>query len=168
MAKVTLDAEKAFKYLDKKLKQFTTDRSNVDKVARIILSDIKKGSRSGKGYDGEKFPSLKVTTVKRRRRLAGVNKTNKNYHPFLSNVTFMGDTINKLFYKVIGRSIFISGKGNHRYVKGIRVKKIKGSNAPIRKILGGLQSKGWKILGVSDNAKKKVSRLFRRYLRRNL
>jgi hypothetical protein len=134
------------------------------------LREIKANSRQGVGFDGENLPSLSKEWDERRKRLATVNSTSRFYNssPAKSTVSFLGDTINKLKYRIEGSRITIFGEGNHKRVKGIRVNFLEGSNSPISDILAGLKKKGYKILGVSDKAREQIRTNFIRFIRRKL
>jgi hypothetical protein len=159
------------KNITKRFDEFTEDSTELQKAGEIVVREIKANSRQGVGFDGEDFPSLKTgpgSWSERRDRLATVNSTNRFYKPSFSNATFMGDTINAIKARIQGKLIVLFGDGNHRRMKGIRVKFIQGSDAPISDILKGLSERGWKILGVSDKAKEQIRNNFIRFIRRKL
>ena len=167
MAKVKIDSKAFTKRLVSKFNSFANDKKEMEKAAVVILRNIKADSRDGVGYDGNGFPSLKSSTVERRRKLGEVNNTNRFFAPGTSNATFMGDTINKIAAKFIGGGIIeLSGKGNHRKITGVRGKKLEGSDASISDILSGLKKLGYKILGASDKSANSIKKQFIRYIRR--
>lgn len=173
MAKVKINSrqlKKITKNLQKRFDDFTEDKKELNKAGEIILREIKANSRQGVGYDGESLPSLSSSWDKRRKRLASVNNTSRFYDssPARSTVSFLGDTINKLKYRIEGAKIEVFGEGNHRRIKGIRVNFLEGSNSPISDILSGLKEKGYKILGVSDKARDQIRTNFIRFIRRKL
>jgi hypothetical protein len=168
MAKISFNYNKFSKSLIKKFNSFSRDNDELQKAGDIIVREIKADSRDGLGYDGEPFPDIKATTKRRRKRLAEFNKTSRFFSPAESNTTFMGDTVKSIRSKAKAGKIELFGKGNHRFIKGVRGKNIKGSNAKTSDILKGLSKLGFKILGVSDRAKKKIAINFRRWIRRNL
>lgn len=141
----------------------------MEKAAKAVLRQIKADTRKGIGYDGKPFPQLKDSTIDRREVLEDYNSTHGEYDSTFSNVTFMGDTVNKLESKVkIGLKkgkIILLGVGKHKLMKGPRGT-LKGSNADINDILNGLENRGWKIRGASKESRARVRKLFIRYLRR--
>lgn len=167
--KVKFNSKQYTDGLIKSFKKFTKDTKELDKAATTIVREIKADSRDGKGYDGKDFPNYtNDKTVPRRTALGAVNRTSRFFSPGKNNATFMGDTINKITHKVKKGIIELFGQGNHRIIKGVRGKSLKGSNAPIASILEGLSDLGYKILGVSKNSNKKIAIQFKRWLRRNL
>lgn len=169
MAKVKFDVKKYFRQMKRKFNKFARDPKELERAASVIQRQIRADTRDGKGYTGKKFPSIKVSTVKRRRALAEVNRPSRFYKAFFSNATLTGDTVNKIKAKAKAKGrIELFGAGNHKALKGVRGKRLKGSNAPISKILGGLTDRGWKILGISKKAKSRILVQFKRWIRRNL
>lgn len=136
-----------FKRFDRVVNRAIT-KDIVNKSVKPILDSIKSGKNPKTGRD---FKSLDPKTVKRRKRLATVNKTSSNYSPARSNVTFTGellDSINAKFkkFKKLGR-ITIFAKGTHspyKLIKGGRTKSVKN-----QKIIQGLEAKGFKVLDIS-------------------
>lgn len=168
MARIRFDSLKFSKGLNKKFEEFVNDPKELDKAGQIITREIKADSRDGVGYDSKSFPSISSKTIKRRSALSKMNRTNRFFSATKSNITFMGDTVNGITHKVKGRYLEIFGKGRHKRIRGVRGKYLKGSNAKISDILKGLNDLGFKILGVSNKAEKRIAIQFKRWLRRNL
>jgi len=164
MVKVKVDFKTVEKNLKKRFKQFK--KTELVKSGKIIRNQIVEDARDGVGYDGKDFPDIKIKTITRRIDLSTVNKTHTKYSPALSSATFSGDTIKSLKSFASKGKIIIKAVGNHKSMKGIRGKKLKGSDAPTSKILSGLEDRGWKILGVSKEAKVRVVKQFKQFLRR--
>ena len=167
MAKVRINTRAVQANINKRIKQFKSDKKEMNSAGKIIRNEIVADTRKGLGYDGDPFPFLSDKTVDRRYDLSGVNKTHQKFSAAFSNATFTGDTIKKIASIVKGNKIIIFGKGSHKTVKGIKGKTLANSRAKISDILGGLQSKGWKILGVSKRSKERISKQFVRFLRRS-
>lgn len=145
---------------------FVTDPKELDKSATSIQSTLREGLREGEQPDDKKMPGNKRSTTTRRERLATVNKTSKYYSANKSNATFTGDLIRKIFAKAKGKYIEIYGSGNHKAYKGIRGKKLKGSDAPIADIISGFNDRGVTLLFVTKKAKQRIAKQFLRFLRR--
>ena len=167
MVKVKFNSAKFTKELTRKFQGFTRDKKEMEKVSRTILRNIKADSRDGIGFDGKSFPKIKSKTIERRAKLSSINNMSRFFKSHFSNATFMGDTINKITSKLVGKGkIEFFGKGKHRKIKGVRGKSLKGSDAPVGEILKGLKSLGYNILGVSQKSRESIKKQFLRYLRR--
>lgn len=140
--------------------EFLADNNNLKKIADENIKQIKLDARNGIGFDGKAFPSLSTKTIQRRDRLSTVNTTHPKFIPNFSNATFMGDTIDKITYKIKNKKIELFGKGSHRFIIGVRGKRLKGSNAKISEIIENLEDMGWKILGVNDQTKEFIVKRF--------
>lgn len=152
--------------IKERFKEFQSDRRSLNQIGRYAISEIKEDGRNGIGFDGKPFPSLKASTIKRREALSEVNQIHEKFLSFFSNATFMGDTLNKIAFKVANSTIEIFGKGKHRYIIGVRGKRLKGSNANISDILKGLTGRGWKILGLNDRVRSFTQQKFIEFLKR--
>lgn len=178
MAKTIIDQKqikKITKNLKKRFSQFQKDEEELEKAGKIILREIRANARQGVGYDGKPLPSIttgKGSWDERRKALAKVNKTSKFYEPasVTSTVSFTGDTIKKLKFKIKGNIIEIFGEGKHKKIRGVRGKFLKKSNSPIAKIIKGLRelNPSYKIIGASDKAKEQIRTNFIRFIRRKL
>lgn len=173
LAKVNFDLKKLRKItknLTKRFDEFTSDSKELQKVARIVVKEIKANSAQGLGHDGNPLPSISDKWDERRAKLLKVNPKGDftDLGSKTSKVSFMGDTLKKIKFKINGSKIEIFGDGNHRSITGIRGKKLKGSNASISDILKGLSDLGYKILGVSDMARTQIRNNFIRFIRRRL
>jgi len=168
MADIKFNYKKLKGNLTKKLNEFTKNTKELKNSARIIEKEIKANSRNGEGYDGKDFPGLRDSTIDARERLEESNQTHIDYRSGESNITFTGETVDSIDAKASSNKIIISAKGNHSLLMGKRGKPLKGSNASFRDIITGLEDKGWKIIGVSREAKTQITNQFRRFIRRNL
>lgn len=158
------EVEKNFR---RRVEGYKNDAKSMEQVSGIIQGEMRRGVRDGIGYDGNPLPAISVDTAKRRARLATVNSTTKSFMPSRSNLSFTGDLVQKIFVEFIGRGKFqIFGKGNHKALKGIRVKKLEGSDAPIADIIEGQENRGYKIRGVFPKAKERIRNNFLAFLRR--
>jgi len=167
MAKVKIKNPGAIeRNLNRRIKEFKNDNKELQKAAKTIQNQMRISIRDGKQPDGEGFPSLSSDTLERRVALSANNKTSKFYGQQKSNATFTGDLVRKLFAIVKGNKIVLFGKGNHKKLKGIRVKTLAGSDAPISDIVLGFADRGVKLLGVTETAKIKIKNQFVKFLRR--
>jgi hypothetical protein len=168
---------------------FLTDQKNQDRIEKIIQRDLRAQIRRGIKGDGQSIKDLKAKTIKNRERLEPYNKTNKNFSPSVSNATFTGDLVQKIFAKVkkieaksrlkleLG-AVDDGPKARHKKYKteitvtandGTKTKKIKfikGSNALISDILRGFKDRGQNLLGIPEKSKLSVKKLFVQFVRR--
>lgn len=165
MAKIK-NLNKVIRNLERRFTDFTNDPRELEKAAKVIVRNIKADSREGKGYDGKSFPSLSPDTVKRRSKLASYNSVSRFFLAGKANVTFVGQTINAIKYAIRGNKIVIFATGKHSPLKGVRGKKLQGSDAKFSDILKGLAGLGYRIIGVSKKSKESIRTQFVRFLRR--
>ncbi len=158
------------KAIERKLKrlakEFKNDNRELQRASKTIQNQLRISLRAGEQPDGKEFPPLASKTIERRKRLATVNKTSKFYAAGRSNASFTGDFVRKIVAIVKGNKILLFGKGKHKPLKGIRGKKLEGSDAEISDIILGFAERGVTLLGATDEARKRVNNQFRRFLRR--
>ena len=159
------NSKRATKDLLKKFEDFKRNKRSMDRFARYTERNIKADTRSGISYTGEKFPSLKASTIRWRKYYSKFNPKGVAFRPSKANATFMGDFINGIKVKFTGYYIEITVKGNHRRIKK-KKGYIKGSNVKLWTINENLKKLGYKILGASKKSKHTVKVEFERYLRR--
>ena len=159
------NSRRATQDLLRKFENFKKNKKSMERFARYTERNIKADTRSGVSYTGEKFPSLKASTIKWRKYYSKFNKKGVGFSPSKANATFMGDFINGIKVKFTGYYIEITVKGNHRRIKK-KKGYIKGSNAKLWGIHLNLKRLGYKILGASKKSKRTVRIEFERYLRR--
>jgi hypothetical protein len=171
LAKLNKDLQKAIK---KQTTKFLMNGKERKKMQTILQNEMRKGLREGEGYNGKELPIITTDWSERRQELidfAG-QKAHSKYSYGKSNVTFSGELVRNLFaafksitVKSIKFELFGSDKKHKRYktFKG----KSKAKQSSNEEIVAALQSRGWKILGVYPNAKKRIINQFKRFLRRN-
>ena len=166
--RVKIDAKKVRENIVKRFKDFESDPEQLDLFAKRIVRNVKADAVNGYNFNGEQFPSLSTQWIKRKSRLLTVNNPSRFYSAGKSNLSFMGDLLKAIKYKLSGKEVILLITGNHRKVKGIRGKNLKGSNSNLATIYDGLASrdKAWGFLGVSEESRQYLRTLFIRFLRR--
>ena len=154
--------------LKKLAKEFKNDNRELQKASKTIQNELRISLRAGVKPDGELMAPISTKWSNRRDDLAEVNKTSKFYRPnsLNSNATFTGDFVRKIVAIVKGNKIVLFGKGKHKGYKGLRGKKIKGSNAKISDIILSFADRGDILLGVTEKAKERITEQFKRFLNR--
>lgn len=156
-----VDASAIRKKVERIIKDFTKDSKQMKKAANIIRNEIVEKSREGKGYDGKPYPLLSKAWMDERDYLDGHVSTHKDYNASNanSNLTFTGALLRAIKATAKGNKITLEADGSHKPYSG--TKKTRNST-----IIGGLQDRGYKILGVHEEAKKRIKEQFRQFLRR--
>lgn len=170
MTKVTIDLSKVTRKLEEIEKNFTS-KELLEPVSKIVITDIQRETRSKKGFDEsgkrKNLPSPLSTEWSRYKdKLAGINKTHPTYGKGRSNLTFTGQLLNSLKAFFERNTITIKPTGTHRGYKQIRGGRSK--DVENEKIAEGLESLGYKFLGVDDKTEKKIKTEITRFIRRLL
>lgn len=168
--KITVDLSKVTRKLEEIEKSFTS-RDLLEPVSKIAISDIQREARSRRGLDDNSnrktFPTpLDSEWVSYRSKLAGINKTHPAYSKGRSNITFTGQLLNSIKAFFEGSTITIKPTGMHRGYKQIRGGRSKSVENEV--IAEGLESRGYKFLGVDDKTEKKIKTEITRFIRRLL
>lgn len=167
MVKIT-GIENIGKRIKRKIHEFKSSETEMNKVAKVVQNDLRaslrKGIQSDDSVNYEPMPELSAKTIERRLDMEEYNRTNKNYFPSLSNITFSGDLVNKIYAEHKAGEIIIYGKGEHKKMLGTTGKTLKQST--IKEILRGLYDKGWRLLYVAEPSKRKIAKQFKEFLRR--
>lgn len=149
-------------------KEFKNDNRELKKAAKIVQNELRISLREGIKPDGNIMATISTEWSNRRDDLAEVNRTSKFYKPnsLNSNATFTGDLVRKIVAIVKGNKIELFGKGRHKGYRGIKGKKLEGSNAKISDIIKGFADRGDILLGVTEKAKQRIRNQFIRFLKR--
>ncbi len=173
------NTEKVAKALKVKVKQFLIDGESMEKVNRVLQTELKRELES----QGVQTQRISDMTVKRRERLSKTNKTSKYYAANKSNLHFSGQLVASIFSKFVKAGTFRLDfkEGRRKPYKDPKKKftridftkkkgKIKVSEkVPTNKEVGeGLIDNGWRLLFFPrKKAPSRIANLFRRYIRRN-
>jgi hypothetical protein len=171
MARVKFKNTKDFsKRLNKQFSAFTSNDEEMEKIAKIIRTELVANLRSGIGGDDELLPSLRNSTVNRRGALASVNRTSSKYMQSFSNVTFSGKFVKAI--KVMATKTAVLGSrrfefifaGSHKGYKNLNG--TKGQDTDNGTIFKNLTKLGYKLTGVTASANIRIKKQFIRFLRR--
>jgi len=145
----------------------------LEEISAKIIKDIHSGKTTSDGR--KKFAALEDSTIKRRKRLATVNRTDPSYSSNKSNLTFTGQLTRSIKAKV-NRSqglIIIEPTGNRKAYRGIRKNKLKmdpkvktNMQLAIRHASGAGNLPKREILTLSKNRRKLIVNRIRLELRR--
>jgi hypothetical protein len=166
--RIKINSDKARENIIRRFKEFENNAEQLDLFAKRIVRNVKADAVEGINYNKESFPELSSSWEDRKSKLLDVNSSSRFYGRGKSNVSFMGDLLKSIAYKIRGNEIILLITGNHRKVKGIRGKYLEGSNSALADIYDGLASrdKAWGFLGVSQDSKAYLKTIFIRFLRR--
>ena len=124
---------------------------------RIILAIKKEGFLPS----SKRVKGLASSTIERRRQLSTVNKTDRFFKDFFSNLTFSGQFLRSFNFKLFQKNkrvIFDMGpEGDHKPYKGIRGKKV-GKLTPNSEIGKGLIKGGRDYTVISGENSKKIAK----------
>lgn len=177
MAEVIFDEKKIRNFLLK-----TTSDIPFDRISRSTILDIKRTVRKSglSPVTNNKLARLRRSTIKRRKKLARVNRTHVDFSPAKSNLTFSGQLLNAISFKrsrkaggilSVQANIFVK-RTKRRPYKGIRKKFLK--NSITNKELSDIHNKGSKtmparpFLGVSNKQKKVITNILTRFFRKKI
>lgn len=176
MAKIKIKGlGKAFKNIQKQFDRFLEDPNEQTKTSKIIRNELISNLREGKGSDDKPLPSLSNSWVNRRQKLAQFNKTASKYSPRKSNITFTGKFVRSLkvisakasrFFGFKSISVFeIEYTGSK---KSYKTKKNREKRRTVQHsdIFRGLTKRNWKLAGVTKDARIRIAKQFKRYIRR--
>ena len=170
MAQVKFNSKQIEENLTKKFDAFKTDEKSLNDFGERLVVNIKADARAGLTYTGKAFPSLSPEWVKRKNKLADKNNgsLDRFYKSGKSNVTFFGDLLRGLYYKVKGGKLVLGFKGKHQAIIGVRGKVLEGSRAKLSDIYDGLGliDNRYKFVNVSEASELYLKDLFVKYLRR--
>lgn len=166
MSKTRTSALKVTAKISKEFDRYSKDKVFLEKAGKIITDNIKSDSKLGKSYTGDKFPPLEKSTKEYKKYLAPFNTLGDLYGPRKSNITFTGQLIKSIIYKVKANTIEIFSKENRQPYKGPNGAFKNTATNP--EILGHLKKRGWDILGVSKSSKKQIVSKFKELLRRKM
>jgi hypothetical protein len=153
-------------------------RKLLDDVGEQIIKDIKRNTRTGKGFSTsqlngiknnkrESLPSLEKSTIKARKYYAKFNPTTQVYKSGRSNLSFSGQLIDSIAYDVKKGRVVVSASGKKR--RAYRTLKGKVKNTPSNdEIIGYLEKKGFYFLGIDDKTIDKIKTIAKRQIRRLL
>ena len=153
----------------KKIQDIIKDKDFLDAIGTDIVFIFKGTTRTGKNIAGKKFKfKNKKKATMRREKIAKYNPTHEVFSPGRANVTITGELVDSITHKVDSNSsaITITVEGDH---KGYRNKNgTTGKTVPNKKILKGLQEKGFTILIESEKINEKITKKIKEELRRRL
>lgn len=139
----------------------------LDKLSDELIKDMKNGLNP---KTGKPFRKIAPSTIKRRKALSKVNKTDSRYSPARSNLTFTGEFLEsiKAFFKKKrgGSTITIEPTGTHpgyNLVRGGRSKSVSNS-----KIAEAQESMGRQVLTFSKKRINSIKVEIQRFLRQKL
>ena len=133
------------------------------RIARFAIRRIKDKSREGDSLKtGKPFKPLTNATDRRKEMLAQLNKVSKFYVPGISNVTFTGQLLNAITFKLknglAGKLINIFVKDSKRRpVKGLRGKKLKSKTN--KQVAEEVAENGRPILGMDSEGTRQIKRI---------
>jgi hypothetical protein len=119
--------KKAFDNIERKLKKVTTSKKLLNQIGEFLVEDVKATTRKGRVVDDEKFKGnskLKPSTKKWRKKYETVNSTGEAYSTNKSNLTFTGELINSIVYKISGGKLTVFARGTHSQYTGLKGGKI--------------------------------------------
>lgn len=107
MPKVKINGVDAvIKNMETMFKKVTTSQQMLNQIGEFTTDRMKAQIRKGKPLNNTgSFPRLKDVSVKIRKQLETLNSTHKTYKAVRSNVTFTGQLVDAIAYKIVRKSI---------------------------------------------------------------
>ena len=88
------DLDKTMDRISKRFDEFTVDKKEMDKVAKVMKSELLINLRQlGRDANDVKLPTLRKSTIQKRKSIAKYNKTLKSFSPGKSNLTITGQLL---------------------------------------------------------------------------
>lgn len=160
--------KKAFANIEKKLKRVTTSKKMLNDIGEFLVEDIQNTARKGKVVEGEKFkgnPKLAPSTKKWRKKYEKVNPTGQDYSTNKSNLTFTGEFLRSIAFKISGGRLTVFAKGTHSQYTGLKGGKI-GKKVKNSDIAKWQSEKGRTIFALTKNRAARIRGFIREALRR--
>lgn len=158
---------KAFANIEKKLKKVTTSKKVLNEIGEFLVDDVVNTTRKGRVVNGQKFsgnPKLKPSTKKWRKKYEKLNSTGDSYSTNKSNLTFTGELLRSITYKISGSRLTVFAKGRHSKYQGVNGKI--GSRPKNSEIIEGQASLGRVILALTKNRAARIRGFIREAIRR--
>lgn len=176
MAKVKVDMRGAIKKVER-IRKSLKAKPLLNAMASIVVDDIKRNTRTKRGFTEsqlgsatigkrEKLPALKESTQRTRRGMARYNTTTDVYSPARSNLSFTGQLIQSVTYKIKRGIIQVFAKGTRKPYRTRDGRAVKGRKLTNDALVGHLEDKGFYFLGIDKLSAKKIRALIVREIRR--
>lgn len=150
--------------------------SSLDKIGQYVVKQIKGETRRGNeiitdGSTAAQKP-LKKPSIENRKRLEDYNNTHSTYSPDRSNLTFSGQLLDAVTYKLSSKqnqdivSIYVDDSTRRPYVtskKGKKSKPLKNSDLAEFQL-----EKGRKFIGINKQMKEEILNLITQAIRRSI
>ena len=160
--------------LKKKFKGAVSDRGMLKEVGEFSVDRIRANARKGKParQDGSisKFPNLKESTKRIRKSLSKYNDTHATFRFNRSNVTFTGQLLDHVRFKILKDKIELFIKGSRRLYRERNNKVLKGqerTSEEVYKKLVELNTR-YKFLALDSKGIERTRRIVLRFLRKSL
>lgn len=141
-------------------------------IGEFVVNRVRAEARRGKPLnDARFFPSLKGSTVKRREKLSRINSTHPTFKASRANITFTGQLVNALTYRLDAEGIFIEVADTARK----KIKLLKGgdseevlTNQELNEFLRQLGFEFYTASGIERETKilNRINNIVKRYVRR--
>jgi hypothetical protein len=171
---IKFDFKAATNDLLRKFNKVKRNKQMNTEIGTFVTKRIQAEARRGKPINAQrKFPKLKSLTVAQRSRLAKLNRTTSVFSPGRSNLSFTGQLIDALMFKVKKDKIIVEVEDSRRrpYKTGAdSIAKSTPSNKDLDKILRSIGFRMFTAQGIKREPKitKRVKSIVLRTLRRAL
>lgn len=167
MSKVTIKGLPQVKESVQKLfESIRTDKELLTEIGANLVVQTQAFNRAGKTPSGGKHENqISDEWIERKERLKTVNNVSEYYREGASNLTFTGQLLRSIKFKINQASgsvsLFMSGaRKPYKNLDGTLVKDVP-TNDELR---GYLEKKGWKIFGLNKQISNTTNRIVRGFI----
>ena len=110
------------------LRQGVGSKEVLNDVGQYVTTNLIGNARQGKTNEGTSFDPISKSWIKRKAALADVNNTDEFYKKNKSNLTFTGQLLRSISYRIYQGTLTLGiyFKGNRKPYKGIRKAELDG------------------------------------------
>lgn len=144
------------------------DPKLLEDIGIKMVEQTQAFNRSGKSVSGDKHPRIESETVDRKEKLKKVNPVSEYYRRAASNVTFTGQLLRSIKFKVFSSegTVKLEASGERKPYKNLDGTSVSADNTPTNEqLVGYLKKKGHSVFGEGNVLDKRIENTITKIVR---